>query len=89
MFATDRFEKGDLVVKISYFKLESKKLEGSFRTYPLLSGKEQERMVHVSSLVRLQGLKFSQGPGGPQGRSMRSGVTKLYYFGQDAHNSVE
>ena len=24
MFATDRFEKGDLVVKISYFKLESK-----------------------------------------------------------------
>lgn len=89
LFATDKFVEGDLVVKISYYKLENKDVEGGFRAYSLLSGTQHERMIHVSSLVRLQGLKFSPGPSGPQGRAMRSGVTRLFYLSRDAHNSIE
>lgn len=88
-FATDAFEKGDCVINISYFKLEEQDLEGGFDSYSLVEGKTNERMIHVSSLIRLKGLKFSQGPGGPQVREMRSVVTKLYYLGRDAHNSAE
>ena len=80
------FEKDDLVVKVSYYKLEKKDLEGGFRSYSLVAG---ERMIHVSSMIRLSGLMFSPGPGGPAGRVMRSGVTKLYYFSRESHNSVE
>ena len=38
--------------------------------------------------VRLSGLKFAPGPGGPQDRQMRSGVTKLYYLSRDGHHSI-
>lgn len=33
IFNMDAFEKDDLVVEISYFKLEHKDLEGGYRSY--------------------------------------------------------
>ena len=74
LFGTDQIEEGDLVVRISYYKLEKKDTEGGFRTYSLAEGKSHERMVHVNSLIRLLGLLFSAGPGGPAGCNMRSGA---------------
>ena len=86
LFATDAFTAGDLVVKIKYFKLENAAIEGGLRSYSLL---EEERLIAVSSMIRVGGLKFSPGAGGPAGRSLRSGVTKLYYLGRDTHNTIE
>eukprot|EP00966_Prymnesium_polylepis_P217336 5030093-Prymnesium_polylepis.1 len=90
VFNTDSFEAGDLVVKISYYKLIDK-IEGGFRSYELLEGKQLERMIHVNSLIRLQGLKFSPGPGGPAGRVPRSadGKAKLYYLSRDTDNNIQ
>ena len=88
-FATDEFEKGDLVVRISYFKLEAKDIEGGVRKYSLMEGKKQERMIHVSSLVRLKGLQCSPGPGGPAGRVNRRETVKYYYLSRDTHNAIE
>jgi hypothetical protein len=88
VFNTDHFEKGDLVVKASYYKLERANLEGGFRAYVLVEGKQHERLLHVSSLIRLKGLVFDKGPGGPADRALRSGVTKLYYVGSLLHNSI-
>ena len=48
----------------------------------------QERLIHVSSLIRLGGLLFAPGPGGPARRQMRSGVTKLHYLSRDVHHSI-
>ena len=79
IFATDKFEKGDLVVRISYYKLAAT-VEGGFRKYWLMDGKKQERMIHVSSLIRIQGLMFSPGPGGPAGRVNRREIVKMYYL---------
>lgn len=62
------------MVKASYYKLEATGLQGGLRSYSLQSGEKRERLIHVSSLVRLSGLKFAPGPGGPQNRQMRSGV---------------
>ena len=73
---------------MSYYKLEAAGLEGGLRSYSLKGGKMQERLIHVSSLIRLGGLRFAQGPGGPADRSMRSGVTKLYYLSRDVHHSI-
>ena len=39
--------------------------------------KEEERMIAVSSLIRLSGLRFSPAAGGPAGRELRSGVKKI------------
>eukprot|EP00966_Prymnesium_polylepis_P257580 5950579-Prymnesium_polylepis.1 len=91
VFNTDSFEAGDLVVRVSYYKLIHPNVEGGFRTYKLLDGKQLERMIHVSSLIRLQGLKFSQGPGGPAGRVPRSatGVEKIYYLSRDTDNNIQ
>ena len=88
LFATDQFEKGDLVVRISYYKY-STTLEGGFRKYSLLGGKVQERMIHVSSLIRIQGLLFSPGPAGPAGRVNRRETVQSYYLSRDTHNTIE
>jgi hypothetical protein len=91
IFNTDSFTTGDLVVRISYYKLINPNLAGGFRSYELLDGKQQERMIHVSSLIRLQGLCFSPGPAGPAGRVPRSadGKAKLYYLSRETDNSIE
>ena len=89
LFAGHPFEKGDLVVKISYYNMETKDLDGGFSSWSLMEGKAQERLIHVSAMIRLQGLKFSPGPGGPQQRSLRSGVTKLHFLSRDTKNSLE
>ena len=57
-------------MKISYYKLERPDVEGGFRTYWLMEGDKQARMIHISSLIRLQGLLFSPGPGGQQDESL-------------------
>ena len=91
IFNTDSFEAGDLVVRISYYKLINTEVEGGFRSYELLDGKPRERLIHVSSLIRLQGLIFSQGPGGPAGRGLRSadGKTKVYLLSRESDNSIQ
>ena len=78
-------------MRISYYKLEKKDLEGGFRaySYSLKEGKKQERMIHVASLIRLQGLMFSPGPAGPAGRVDRRATVKLHYFSRDSHNALE
>ena len=86
LIATDFFGAGNLVVKIHYFKLESAVAEGGMRKYSL---KEEERMIAVSSLIRLSGLRFSPAAGGPAGRELRSGVTKFYFLGRDTHHAIE
>ena len=88
VFNMDTFEKGNLVVKVSYYRLEEAGLEGGLRSYSQVEGKKQERLIHVSSLIRLGGLRFVLGPGRPAGRNMRSGVTKLYYLSRDVHQSI-
>ena len=77
-------------MKISYYKLERPDVEGGFRSYWLMEGDKQARMIHISSLIRLQGLLFSPGPGGPAGREPRSmAAKKLYYLSRDTLNSIE
>jgi hypothetical protein len=90
-FNTDTFEAGDLVVRVSYYKLDRPDVEGGFRSYELKEGKQLERMIHVSSLIRLQNLHFSQGPGGPAGRVFRSaaGKGKLYFLSRETDNSIQ
>ena len=73
---------------MSYYKLEGAGLQGGVRSYSLVGAKKQERLIHVSSLIRLCGLRFAPGPGGPADRQMRSGVTKLYYLSKDVHHSI-
>jgi hypothetical protein len=88
VFNTDSFEKDDLVVKASYYRLEATGLEGGLRSYSLMGSKPQERLLHVSSLIRMAGLRFAPGPGGPADRAMRSGVTKLFYMNRDLHHCI-
>ena len=64
-------------------------MEGGFRRYSLMEGKKQERMIHVSSLIRIQGLLFSPGRGGPAGRTNRRETLKVYYLSREAHNILE
>ena len=59
------------------------------RRYFLMEGKKQERMIHVSSMIRIQGLLFSPGPAGPAGRVNRRETVKLYYLSRDTHNTIE
>mmetsp|Transcript_22754 Transcript_22754/g.64829 ORF Transcript_22754/g.64829 Transcript_22754/m.64829 type:complete len:85 (+) Transcript_22754:750-1004(+) len=40
-------------------------------------------------MVRLAGLRFSPGPGGPADRQLRSAREKLYYIGLQTHYSLE
>ena len=53
-------------------------------TYTLL---EAETLIIVNHMVRLAGLRFSPGPGGPADRQLRSAREKLYlllYWPTDA-----
>ena len=75
-------------MRISYYKF-AKEVEGGFRTYSLLDGQKRERMIHVSSLIRIQGLLFAPGPGGPAGRVNRREKERIYYLSRDTHNSIE
>ena len=45
-FNTDKFTKGDLVARISYYEFIDC-TEGGFRKYRFLDGKKKERMVHI------------------------------------------
>ena len=60
--------------------------EGKLRSYTLL---EAETLIIVNHMVRLAGLRFSPGPGGPVDRQLRSAREKLYYIGLQTHYSLE
>ena len=53
----------------SGFRLEQRECEGKLRSYTLL---EAETLIIVNHMVRLAGLRFSPGPGGPADRQLRS-----------------
>ena len=53
----------------SGFRLEQRECEGKLRSYTLLAA---ETLIIVNHMVRLAGLRFSPGPGGPADRQLRS-----------------
>ena len=70
---------------------ESAVVEGGLRSYSLL---QEERMIHVSSMIRLRGLQWHWGAAGPAGRELRRlhsrcNATKLNYINKDTHSSLE
>ena len=64
-------------------------VEGGFRKYFLKDGKQHERMIHVSSLIRLHGLLFSPGKGGPAARVDRRATIQYFYLSRDVDNSIQ
>ena len=66
---TDTVEAGFLVVKARWLKLEQRDCEGGLRSYSVL---DREFFLVVNTMVRLEGLKFADGKGGPQGRELRA-----------------
>ena len=66
---TDTIPAGYLVVKAHWLRLEQRECEGKLRSYTLL---EAETRIIVNHMVRLAGLRFSPGPGGPADRQLRS-----------------
>ena len=68
LHATDRIEEGWLVVKAKWLKLEKANCEGGLRAYSLL---DAEVLLIVNHTVRLAGLSFADGKGGPAGRDLR------------------
>ena len=83
---TDTIPAGYLVVKAHWLRLEQRECEGKLRSYTLL---EAETLIIVNHMVRLAGLRFSPGPGGPADRQLRSAREKLYYIGLQTHYSLE
>ena len=84
---TDTIPAGYLVVKAHWLRLEQRECEGKLRSYTLL---EAETLIIVNHMmVRLAGLRFSPGPGGPADRQLRSAREKLYYIGLHTHYSLE
>ena len=83
---TDTIPAGYLVVKAQWLRLEQRECEGKLRSYTLL---EAETLIIVNHMVRLAGLRFSPGPGGPADRQLRSAREKLYYIGLQTHYSLE
>ena len=75
---TDTIPAGYLVVKAQWLRLEQRECEGKLRSYTLL---EAETLIIVNHMVRLAGLRFSPGPGGPADRQLRSAREKLFYIG--------
>ena len=69
-----------------WLRLEQRECEGKLRSYTLL---EAETLIIVNHMVRLAGLRFSPGPGGPADRQLRSAREKLYYIGLQTHYSLE
>ena len=82
---TDTIPAGYLVVKAQWLRLEQRECEGKLRSYTLL---EAETLIIVNHMVRLAGLRFSPGPGGPADRQLRSAREKLY-IGLQTHYSLE
>ena len=66
---TDTIRVGHLVVKAQWLRLEQRECEGKLRSYMLLAA---ETLIIVNHMVRLAGLRFSPGPGGPADRQLRS-----------------
>ena len=69
LHATDRIQQGWLVVKAKWLKLEKKDCEGGLRAYSTL---DAEVLLLVNHMVRLSGLAFAAGKGGPAGRELRA-----------------
>jgi len=72
--ATDQFEEGWLVVPAKWYWLE----QISERGYRLMT---EERLIPVSTTVRLKDIKFSYTQGGPQER-------ELLFLSEDMHNAI-
>lgn len=75
LHATDRIEEGWLVVKAKWLKLEKADCEGGLRAYSLL---DAEVLLVVNHTVRLAGLRFADGKGGPAGRELRAPPPKAF-----------
>ena len=75
LHTTDRIQEGWLVVKAKWLKLEKKDCEGGLRSYSLL---DAEVLIVVNHMVRLYGLAFAEGKGGPAGREMRAPKPKAF-----------
>ena len=73
---TDTIRVGYLVVRAQWLslRLEQRECEGKLRSYTLLAA---ETLIIVNHMVRLAGLRFSPGPGGPADRQLRSAREKL------------
>ena len=56
-------------MKAKWLKLEKKDCEGGLRAYSLL---DAEVHIVVNHMVRLSGLAFAEGKGGPAGRKLRA-----------------
>ena len=78
--ATDQFEEGWLVVPAQWYWLE----QISERGYRIMS---EERLIPVSTTVRLKDIKFSRSQGGPQQRELR-GRSNLEFLSEDMHNAI-
>ena len=81
----DQFEAGWLVVKVQWYKYEEENNTALTRAYRLMPG---ERVIPVSVLLRLVGLRFDDGPAGPQQRTLRSGSTACKHLGSDTLNVI-
>ena len=81
----DQFEVGWVVVKVQWYKYEEENNTDLTRAYRLMPG---ERIIPVNVLLRLVGLRFPDGPGGPQQRTLRSGSTACKHLGSDTHNVI-
>ena len=79
------FEVGWLVVRIQWYDLvdDSSSVRGA--AFVLLP---EKLWIAVAPLLRLRGLKFAAGPGGPACRSLRSDITSLNYLSSDIHNTI-
>jgi hypothetical protein len=78
-----------LVVKAQWLKLEKKDCEGGLRAYSLL---DAEIILVVNHTIRLAGLQFANGKGGPQGRELRGkkeATAKWLYISRDTQHSIE
>ena len=91
LHGTDRIQKGYLIVKAQWLKLKEKSGEGGRRSYTLLDG---EILLVVNTMVRLSGLQFDKGKGGPAGRELRTpkglkeSAAKVYYISRETHHSL-
>ncbi|EOD31043.1 hypothetical protein EMIHUDRAFT_203121 [Emiliania huxleyi CCMP1516] len=81
---TDTIPAGYLVVKAQWLRLEQRECEGKLRC-----SRPRRSSSWVNHMVRLAGLRFSPGPGGPSDRQLRSAREKLYYIGLQTHYSLE
>ena len=88
--STDHIEEGYLVVKAQWLKLKEKNGEGGRRSYTLL---DAEVLLVVNHMVRLSGLQFDAGKGGPSDRNLRvpkgkEASLKVYYISRETHHSL-